>query len=122
MLQRAVRGLGIVLTGAAVLALGWATVRFLLPWTAPLLLSMAIAALMEKPVRYLVGKGWRRGAAAGAMSLGVLGLLGWGISALLGKAAAAAVELARQVPAMMTGTLSCRKGARLTCSIFACRS
>ena len=103
MLQRAVRGLGIVLTGAAVLALGWATVRFLLPWTAPLLLSMAIAALMEPPVRYLVGKGWRRGAAAGAMSLGVLGLLGWGISALLGRAAAAAVELARQVPAMMTG-------------------
>ena len=104
--QRAIRYLGIALEAAAALAALWRTIRFLLPWLAPLLLSLAIAALMEPPVRFLVGKGWRRGAAAGLMSVAALGLLGWGIGALLSWAASEAVGLARQVPAMMAGMAS----------------
>lgn len=81
----------------------WLAARFLLPWTAPFLVAFAIAALMEPPVRLLVRHGWRRGAAAGLMSLGVLGLLVWGVSALAGRVIAAVSDFAGQMPALMTG-------------------
>lgn len=82
---------------------GWLALRFLLPWAAPFLLAFAIAALMEPLVRLLARHGWRRGAAAGLTSLGVLALLIWGVSALASRGISAVSNFAGQVPALMTG-------------------
>jgi sporulation integral membrane protein YtvI len=81
----------------------WLALRFLLPWLAPFLLSFGIAALLEPLVRLLVRRGWRRGAAAGLANLSALGLLLWGLSALLEKLAEAAANLAGEVPALAAG-------------------
>lgn len=89
--------------GAAALGCAWLLLRFLLPWTAPILLSFGLAALTEPLVRALVRRGWRRGLAAGLVILGLLALLGWGLSALAARALAALSDFAEQVPALMTG-------------------
>jgi sporulation integral membrane protein YtvI len=101
--QRAQRVLLAMLYGAAAVGLLWLISRWLLPWAAPFLLSFAIAGAMEPLVRFLVRHGWRRGPAAGLVSLGALGLLIWGLSALAAWAAKAAADFAGQVPALMTG-------------------
>ena len=103
MQQQAGRWLNRVLTVGAAVGILWLCARFLLPWAAPFLLAFAIAALMEPLVRLLVRHGWRRGAAAGLVSLGVLGLLIWGVSALAGWGISAVSDFAGEVPALMTG-------------------
>ena len=102
-MQQAQRWLTLALNGAALVGGLWLAARFLLPWAAPFLLSFGIAALMEPLVRLLVRAGWRRGAAAGLVSLGVLGLLIWGLSALGARLIEAVSDFAGQVPALMTG-------------------
>ena len=47
----------------------WLGVRFLLPWTAPFLVALALAALLEPAVAALCRRGIPRGAAAGAVLL-----------------------------------------------------
>ena len=101
--QRAQRMLLLTLYAGAGIGLLWLGARFLLPWTAPFLLSFAIAGAMEPLVRFLVRRRWRRGLAAGLVSLGVLALLIWGLSALAAWAVEAASDFAGQVPALMTG-------------------
>ena len=103
MQQRAQRWLTLALNGAALIGGLWLAARFLLPWLAPFLLSFVIAALMEPLVRLLVRAGWRRGAAAGLVSLAVLGLLVWGLSALAARLLASLSDFAAQVPTMMAG-------------------
>ena len=90
-------GLGLML-GAGVLFLAG---RYLLPWTAPLLTAWVLAALLEPAVSFLVLHRWRRGAAAGLCTLTALGLLLWGLSALLFRAVNAATELTKALPQMM---------------------
>ncbi|MBR3475161.1 MAG: AI-2E family transporter [Oscillospiraceae bacterium] len=89
--------------GAAALGGAWLLLRFLLPWTAPLLLSFGLAALTEPLVRALVRRGWRRGLAAGLVILALLALLIWGLSALTARGIAALSDFAERVPALMTG-------------------
>ena len=97
-LERRLRRL---LYALAALGLGWLGLRFLLPWSAPFLLSFALAALMEPLVRLLVRHRWRRGLAAGLTSLGLLALLLWGLSALVAWLIEGAASLAGQAPELM---------------------
>ena len=101
--QEARRWWSALICCGAALGGGWLLLRFLLPWTAPMLLSLALAALMEPPVRALVRRGWRRGLAAGLVSLALLGLLIWGLSALAARGLSALSDFADRVPALMTG-------------------
>ena len=87
-------GLGLML-GAGVLFLAG---RYLLPWTAPLLVAWLLAALLEPAVGFLTRRRWKRGAAAGLCTLTALGLLLWGLTALLVRAVSAATELSRALP------------------------
>ena len=101
MQQGAARVLSALLYTAAAVGAIWLTVRFLLPWTAPFLLAMALAAMLEAPVRLLVRCGWRRGAAAGLLTLLLLAALLWGAGALASRGIAAVTRFARQTPLLM---------------------
>lgn len=90
-------GLGLML-GAGVLFLAG---RYLLPWTAPLLTAWGLAALLEPAVGFLTRHRWRRGAAAGLCTLTALGLLLWGLTALLFRGLYAASELTKVLPGAM---------------------
>ncbi len=103
MQQGAVRVLSALLYGAAAVGALWLAARFLLPWLAPFLLAMALAAMLEPLVRLLVRHGWRRGAAAGLLTLLLLAALLWGAGALTSRAIAAVTDFARQSPLLMAG-------------------
>ena len=90
-------GLGLMLGAGALFLAG----RYLLPWTAPLLTAWALAALLEPAVSFLAQHRWRRGAAAGLCTLTALGLLLWGLTALLFRAASAVSELTKALPTVM---------------------
>ena len=99
-LQKLRTGLLTALLAAGVL---WLCLRYVLRWAAPFLLAFALASLMEPAVGFLHRRGWRRSAAAGLLSLLLLGLLLWALAALSAWAVSAAGELARRLPAMMQG-------------------
>ena len=98
-------GLGLMLGAGALFLAG----RYLLPWTAPLLTAWALAALLEPLVAFLTRRRWRRGAAAGLCTMAALGLILWGLSALIVRGLAAAGELTRALPSLMQA-LSLRLG------------
>lgn len=97
-LSRAVLiGLGLILGAGIVFLAG----RYLLPWTAPLLTAWVLAALLEPAVGFLVRHRWRRSTAAGLCTLAALGLLLWGITALLFRGLNAASEATKALPGAM---------------------
>ncbi len=103
MRERAERYIILLITAAGAVGAIWLAVRFLLPWAAPFLVAYALAALLEIPVRAMVRHGWRRRAAAGTLSVCVLGLLLWGMAALTWKGISEATAFARHVPELMAG-------------------
>ena len=90
-------GLGLIL-GAGILFLAG---RYLLPWTAPLLTAWVLATLLEPAVGFLTRHRWKRGAAAGLCTLTALGLLLWGLTALLFRGLGALSELTKALPGAM---------------------
>ena len=102
-MRRAERLFSVLIDTAATVGALWLFVRFLFPWTAPLLLAFAVAALMEAPVRFLVRRGIKRSAAAALMTLTVLGLLIWAAVALSTKAITLAASFASQAPELVRG-------------------
>lgn len=90
-------GLGLMLGAGALFLAG----RYLLPWTAPILTAWGLAALLEPAVAFLTRRRWRRGAAAGLCTLAALGLLLWGLTALLFRGLSAAGELTGTLPRLM---------------------
>ncbi len=104
--QAIMLGLGLMLGAGALFLAG----RYLLPWTAPLLTAWALAALLEPAVSFLTRRRWRRSAAAGLCTLTAMGLIFWGLSALIVKGLAAAGELTRALPSLMQA-VSLRLGA-----------
>ena len=106
MYERAEKLFALLIDTAAIVGGLWLFIRFLLPWTAPLLLAFVIAALLEVPVGALTRRGWPRGAAAGLLTLSVLGLIIWAASALSGRLVSLATSFASQVPALAQGLSS----------------
>ena len=92
-----------LLYGAAAAGAAWLTTRYLLPWAAPFLVALGLAALLEGPVRFLIRHGWSRSAAAGVLSILLLGLLLWAAGALAGRGIAAITDFTRRTPALMNG-------------------
>ena len=80
----------------------WLAVRFLLPWAAPFLLAFALASVLEYPVRALVRRRIRRGAAAGIMTLALLALLIWGTAAVTSRCISTVSSFASRLPELMT--------------------
>ena len=98
MSQRAIRCLTLLLYGAAAAGAVWLTVRFLLPWTAPLLVSVGFAALAEPAVGALHRRGLPRGAAAGLVTLLSLGLLSLGLWTLAARGLSALTGMLAALP------------------------
>ena len=98
MSKRAIRCFTALLYGAAAAATVWLTVRFLLPWTAPLLLAFVYAALAEPAVGALHRRGLPRGVAAGFVTLLSLALLLTGAVALASRGVSALTALLGALP------------------------
>ena len=98
MSQRALQCFTVLLYGAAAAAAVYLTVRFLLPWTAPLLLALGFAALAEPAVAALNRRGLSRGAAAGLVTLLALSLLLAGLFLLASRGVAALTGLLSALP------------------------
>lgn len=86
---------------AAAIAALWLFVRCLLPWTAPLIVAFAMAALMETPVRLLMRYRWKRGAAAAVITLALLGTLAVLTAKLTSLGIQTAAGFAKDVPQLM---------------------
>ena len=91
------------LTALAVLAGGWAVLRFVLPWTAPMLLAFAAAVAIEPAVGWLCRRRFPRSAAAGLCLLGFLGLLGAGLWFLLSRLMSELGHLSERLPELIEG-------------------
>lgn len=103
MQQRALRCLSLLLYMGVAVGAVWLSVRFLLPWGAPFLLALALAALLEHPVRALVRRGWRRGAASALLSVAALSAVLMGLFRLGSRCLSALTELARRSPELVSG-------------------
>ena len=95
----------LLLYAAGAVGLIWLAVHFLLPWMAPFITAWLIAALMEFPVRRMLRKGIPRAAASALCTLAVLGLLIWGMAALLWKGLSELSDFARSLPGIMEAVL-----------------
>ena len=87
----------------------YAAVRWLLPWSAPFLLALALAALLEPAVALLSRKGLPRAASAGLCLLAFLGGAAAALWLLLRRLAQELSELANRAPeiaAALSETLS----------------
>ncbi len=92
-----------LLIGKALRILGWAlglwlTLRFLLPWTAPLLLAFLSAMLLEKPVRALCARRFPRSAAAGLCVLSFVAIVGALLWLLIARLLTEAQHLGQRLP------------------------
>lgn len=90
-----------LLYAAAAIGAVWLFMHFLLPWTAPLLLALAVAALMEAPVRMLMRHRWKRGAAAAIVTLTVIGALVYLTARLTYFGIQAITDFAKEAPELV---------------------
>ena len=101
MQQRALRCFSLLLYMGVAVGAVWLSVKFLLPWGAPFLLAFGLAALLERPVRALVRRGWRRSAASALLSLTALALVLFGLARLGARCLTALADFARQGPELV---------------------
>lgn len=85
------------------LGLGYLALKFLLPWTAPLLLAFGGAVLIEKPVKF-INKRWRfpRSAAAGVCVLAFLAVCGGVLWFIVSRLVKELRELGARLPGMIS--------------------
>ena len=110
MSRRAIQCFTVLLYGAAAAGAIWLAVRFVLPWTAPLLFSVAFAALVEPLVGCLHRRGLPRGAAAGLVTLLFLSLLGALLWTLASRGVAALTGLLGALPERSEALLEAAAG------------
>lgn len=86
-------------------ALGaWILLTVLLPWLLPFLLALALAALLERPVTFLMDRaGLPRWGAAMACTLALVLLLGGGLGLLLWRAGYEIALLLGRLPTLLSG-------------------
>ena len=99
--QRAVETAAVLICAALGIGAVWLTAKYLLPWMAPFLVSYALALLLELPLRFLLRHGWSRRVAAAVLTLLLLGLTVWALTALTGKCVDGVTAFADEVPAIM---------------------
>lgn len=90
----------------------WLILRFLLPWTAPILVAFTMAALLENAVRPMVRGGWHRKSASAAMTAVLLGALISLITAAASRAMSLASDFAGEVPELMGAGLELIRSLR----------
>lgn len=103
-----------ILTAALTLVLAlagtWLALRFLLPWLAPFLLALGLAALMEPAVGALCLRWrWKRGAAAGLCTLAFVSAaagLVWLLCSRLGVELGALLQRLPEILGSVSATLS----------------
>lgn len=79
----------------------WIILRYLLPWCAPFIIAIIIAAIMEPGVRFLIKRGWPRSAASGIWSLTILGLLTTSIIYIISRCVVEISTLAAATPQLL---------------------
>ena len=92
-----------LLVAALILGGLWLLFRFLLPWLAPFLLAMGIAAASEPLVRRMSGRRFPRAGAAGLCTALLLAVLIALITIGLGRAASELGALAGKLPDLLSG-------------------
>ena len=93
--------LKLILYIAAVMVGGFIFLRFLLPWAAPFIVAFALATVMEPLVRALQRCRWKRGAAAGVVTLSFLGILVFLAVKLLSCMGSFAADSIEKLPQIM---------------------
>ena len=101
MQDRAFKCISVLVYLAAAAGILWLTLNFILPWAAPFLVALALAAAMEPAVRFMCSRGIKRSFAAGILSIAMLALALWGLFALGSYAVSETAEIARQMPELM---------------------
>ena len=96
-----VRFLRLLLYVLAAIGGGFLLLRFLLPWMSPFLLAFSLAALMEPLVYRLNAKGWKRGAAAGLVTLSLLAVIIYLLVKLTVQLGTFASQLLERLPLLM---------------------
>ncbi len=104
---------------AAAVGAVWLFVRYLLPWTAPLIVAFVMAALMEAPVRMLMRHRWKRGAAAAVITLAVLGVIVYLTAKLTSLGIQTAADFAKEVPQLMENVSALAEAASSKAERFA---
>lgn len=104
---------------AAAVGAVWLFVRYLLPWTAPLIVAFVMAALMEAPVRMLMRHRWKRGAAAAVITLAVLGVIVYLTAKLTSLGIQTAADFAKEVPQLMENVSELAEAASAKAERFA---
>ena len=107
---------------AAAIGAVWLFVRYLLPWTAPVLVAFAVAALIEGPVRFLMKYRWKRGAAAAVVTLAVLGGIIYLTAKLASLGIQTAADFAKEVPQLMENVSRMADGMKAKAEYFTGRS
>ena len=100
--QKAVETAAVLICAALGVGAVWLAAKYLLPWLAPFLVAYALALLMELPLRFLVKHGWSRKLAAALLTLLLLGLTVWALTALTGKCVDVVTVFADEVPMIMS--------------------
>lgn len=97
---------------AVVIGFLWLILRFLLPWTAPILVAFAMAAVLENAVRPMVRGGWHRKSASAVMTLTLLGALILIISTAVSKTFELVSGFAGKVPGLMESGMELMRSLR----------
>ena len=95
----------VVLTAAACIGGVWLALRFLLPWTAPMLLAFASALVLEPGVKALSAR-LPRSAAAGVLVLAFLAVFGFGAWFILSRAFRELGHLGERLPEIISALSS----------------
>lgn len=90
-----------VITAAACIGGAWLALRFLLPWTAPMLLAFASALILEPGVKAMSGR-IPRSAAAGILVLAFLAVFGFGAWLILSRAFRELGHLGERLPEIIS--------------------
>ena len=109
MYDKAGKCFSVLVFGAAVAGGIWLAVKFLLPWAAPFIFAGTAASLLEPAVKKLVKHRWKRAAASGLLTLGVIAVLAFLIFILSSNLISAAAEFVKKSPEFMRSAGECFK-------------
>lgn len=90
------------LVAVLALALGWMSLRCVLPWLAPFIVAFLLARLLEPIVKLLCRHGWSREVASGTCTLALVALIVLTLGMVITRGAAEIQGLSRELPSMLS--------------------